>query len=30
MRTTINSDTLLLNKLREAMVEVDLPKDKMI
>ncbi len=30
MRTTINTDTLLLNKLREAMVEVDLPKDKMI
>ncbi len=30
MRTTINSDTLLLNKLREAMAEVDLPKDQLI
>ncbi len=30
MRTTINADTLLLDKLNESMAEIDLPKDKMI
>ncbi len=30
MRTTINADTLLILKLREAMAEVDLTKDELI
>ncbi len=30
MRTTINADTILINRLKEAMAEVDLPKDKLI
>ncbi len=30
MKTTINADTLLLDKLNKSMAEVGLPKDKMI
>ncbi len=30
MRTTINIDTALLIKLQEAIIEIDLPKDKLI